>query len=84
MKRTDDVVTASEIAAWVWCPESWRLAALGHEPSNRASLELGEKHHRKKAAFEVLSRVLIRVGAFVLLFALVVGLLAYFLRSVPE
>lgn len=85
MNRNDDVVvTASEIAAWAWCPESWRLGALGLEPGNRASLERGEKHHRKKAAFEVLSRLLIRVGVSVLLFAIVLGLIAFLFRSVPE
>lgn len=28
-------MTASEIASWSWCPESWRLDSLGAEPSNR-------------------------------------------------
>ena len=36
----DDVVTASEIASWAWCPEAWRLETLGHEPETRAALDL--------------------------------------------
>ena len=27
--RAPEIVTASEIAAWAWYPESWRLQALG-------------------------------------------------------
>ena len=38
MKRTEDVVSASEIASWAWCPESWRLNSLGQEPENRAAI----------------------------------------------
>ena len=43
MKRNDDVVSASEIASWAWCPESWRLDALGAEPGNRAALRAGRE-----------------------------------------
>ena len=49
MKRSDDVVSASEIASWAWCPESWRLASLGHEPENRAAMKRGEKLHARTA-----------------------------------
>jgi CRISPR-associated exonuclease Cas4 len=38
--RTSDVVSASEIASWAWCPESWRLTSLGAELENRAALGL--------------------------------------------
>ena len=79
MKRDDDVVSASEIASWAWCPESWRLNALGHEPENQADLRRGETHHARKAAFEVRSRAAISAGWWLLalaafLLALVVGL----------
>lgn len=76
MKRRDDVVTASEIASWAWCPESWRLESLGAEPSNRAELARGETHHAKKAAFEERSRSAISLGWCLLLFAALVGLVA--------
>ena len=76
MKRSDDVVSASEIASWAWCPESWRLESLGAEPANRAELTRGETHHAKKAAFEERSRSAISLGWCLLLFAALVGLVA--------
>lgn len=82
MKRSDDLVTASEIASWAWCPESWRLDSLGAEPSNRVELARGETHHVRKAAFEERSRSAISLGWCLLLFAGLValmGLLALFL-----
>lgn len=74
MKRRDDVVSASEIAAWAWCPESWRLDSLGAEPSNRGELVRGETHHVRQAAFEERSRSAISLGWCLLLFAALVGL----------
>src|SRR5262249_27914316 len=71
MKRNDDVVSASEIAAWAWCPESWRLSALGAEPENRAALKRGEKFHARTAAFESRSRSAISLGAWLVAVALV-------------
>lgn len=79
MNRSDDVVTASEIASWSWCPESWRLDALGAEPSNRADLARGETHHAQKAAFEERSRSAISLGWCLLAAAVLVALLALFL-----
>jgi hypothetical protein len=32
--RDPEIVSASEIASWVWCPEAWRLGAeLGLRPN---------------------------------------------------
>lgn len=84
MNRNDDVVTASEIAAWAWCPESWRLGALGLEPGNKAALVRGEKHHERKAWFEVFSRKLIRVGLILLAFAAFMAILTFLFRNVAE
>ena len=81
MKRTEDVVSASEIASWAWCPESWRLESLGAEPSNRAELARGEMHHARKAAFEGRSRSAISLGWWLLSLAALVGLLALFLME---
>lgn len=79
MKRSDDVVSASEIASWSWCPESWRLESLGAEPSNRAELARGETHHASKAAFEERSRSAITLGWWLLALAALVALLGLFL-----
>lgn len=60
--RDPDIVSASEIASWAWCPESWRLSSLGHEPNNREAMAKGSRRHEGKAAFEELSRSTISVG----------------------
>lgn len=70
------MVSASEIASWAWCPESWRLDSLGAEPSHRVELARGETHHASKAAFEERSRSAIWLGWYLLVFAALVGLVA--------
>ena len=55
-RRESDIVSASEIAAYAWCPESWRLDAMGAKPGNEAALAAGERAHKKNAAVEVESR----------------------------
>ena len=79
MKRHDgDVVSAWEIASWAWCPESWRLQSLGHEPENRAALSRGEEFHARTAVFEVRSRSTISLGGW-LLVASLLAVLAFVL-----
>lgn len=80
MRREDlEIVAASEIAEWAWCPESWRLKSLGHESANRAALAAGERGHRRKAGFEVLSRLTIRLGWGLLVAAAILALAALLL-----
>ncbi len=43
-----ETVTASEIADFVYCPESWRLA----QTANRAVQQAGIQHHASKATAE--------------------------------
>ncbi len=81
MKRRDDVVSASEIASWAWCPESWRLESLGAPAQNQAELARGETHHARKAAFEGRSRSAISLGWWLLALAALVALLALFLAG---
>ena len=81
VKRSNDVVSASEIASWAWCPESWRLDSLGAEPSNRVELARGETHHASKAAFEERSRSAISLGWYLLVFAGLVALVALLLAG---
>jgi len=48
-----DLVSASEIAAFVYCQEQWRLQdGLGLEPGNRAAMDAGTQHHERKATAE--------------------------------
>ena len=82
MMRNDDVVSASEIASWAWCPESWRLQSLGHEPGNRAAMKRGEKFHARTVAFEERSRSAISLGWWLLATALLLAVLALVLVRV--
>jgi hypothetical protein len=76
-KNRSDVVSASEIASFVYCPEQWRLqCALGNEPQNRESLARGESFHRSTARFDVWTRRLARLGALLILLALLAAVVA--------
>jgi len=60
------VVSATEVASYVYCPEQWRLQhGLGNRSTNTASLARGSALHAKTAAVEVRSRQAIAL-AFVL------------------
>lgn len=77
MKRRDeDVVSATEIAQWAWCPESWRLELLGHRPGNERALRRGEKRHSSLARFEGWSAVATKLGLWLLVLALLLVALA--------
>lgn len=71
-----DLVSASEIASWEWCPESWRLEAVGAEPTNRADRIRGKKHHARTTWIEVWSRRAKWAGLILLVTALI-GLICY-------
>jgi hypothetical protein len=80
MGRHDpDLVSASEIASWAWCPESWRLESLGAEPENRAALDRGEAFHARTATFEERSRSVVALGWWLVAAALLVAALAFWL-----
>ena len=56
----DDLVTAAEIAAFVYCQEQWRLQyRLGLKPGNRAALDAGTRYHGRKAVGEPVAGVVI-------------------------
>lgn len=76
MRDPDDLVTASEIASWAWCPESWRLKSIGHEPENQDALRRGEAHHAEKAAFEGRSRSAVLLGRWLIALGVVLLVLA--------
>ena len=80
MKR-NDIVSASEIASWAWCPESWRLESLGLKPENQAALARGERRHALTALIERLSAIGIKLGIWLVVIGLLVAALAYFLMS---
>jgi hypothetical protein len=72
-----EVVSASEIASWEFCPEAWRLEALGEDPENLEELARGEAFHARTAANEVLSRKAAALGWWLLVIAVLVSLLWY-------
>jgi hypothetical protein len=72
-----DVVSATEIASFVYCPEQWRLQhGLGHESENSASLSGGDAFHAKSASVEVRTRRASRVGLALITLAALALLLA--------
>jgi hypothetical protein len=80
LDAASDVVTAHEIATFVFCPEQWRLEyGLGLEPVNRAALEAGSLHHARKATAERSAGRLVWVGQRVILAALLVLLVLWIL-----
>lgn len=75
-RAVNDVVTAKEIACWVYCPEQWRLQhGLGLKPANRAELAAGNRHHARKAVAERVAGGSITLGRFLAAVAAVVLLL---------
>ena len=73
LRGQDDVVTATEIACFVYCPEQWRLEyGLGLEPGNRPALEAGARHHEDKAAAEQMAGGSITLGRFLVVVAALV------------
>jgi hypothetical protein len=74
-----DVVSASEIASYAFCPEAWRLgSALGLTPNNERELVRGEEIHEKTAAVEERSQRALRLGfAFVALGFVILGVLIF-------
>jgi hypothetical protein len=72
-KRDNELITASEIACWVYCPEQWRLQyGLGLKAQNRIALDRGSRHHAAKAVAERIAGAALRLGWFLVL----AGLLA--------
>ena len=75
-----EVISATEIASFAYCPEQWRLQyGLGHESENVGSLERGEAFHAKSATVETSSRLVIRVSWLLVLLGLALGLFALWL-----
>lgn len=65
-----EIVTASDIASYVFCPESYRLSLLGHESANQAEQQAGERHHKRKATVENVAGGSIALGRWLILAAL--------------
>jgi hypothetical protein len=65
-----ETVTASEIADFVYCPEAWRLAQIGHQSSNQAVREAGTANQTQKATAETVAGGSIAFGRILIVIAL--------------
>jgi hypothetical protein len=75
-QRPDDLISATEIASWVYCPESWRLEhALELKSGNKREKAAGTSHHARKAVAERVAGSSIALGRFLVFLAAVVLLL---------
>jgi hypothetical protein len=75
-------ITASELAAFAYCQEQWRLQhGLRLPPANRASMDAGTQYHERKSAGERIAGGLITLGRFLAVLAAVVLLLLLWWRS---
>ena len=73
------MVTAAEVASFVFCAEAWRLEhGLGLEPGNQAVRDAGNRHHARKAVAERLAGWALGLGRLLVVLALL-GLLLWVL-----
>ena len=80
-ERNPEIVSASDIAAWSWCSESWRLRSLGSEPENHPAMEEGKAFHERKAQFERRSRSAISLGWLFIAGAVLLAAMAFILMG---
>jgi hypothetical protein len=74
--RPSDLVTASEVASWVYCSEQWRLEhGLGLDAENRTVLDAGARHHARKALAERIAGWALRFGQLVMVIGMLLLLL---------
>jgi hypothetical protein len=72
----DDLITADEVACFVYCPEQWRLQyGQGLSAESQAALAAGTCHHAGKAAVEQVASWSALLGQAILLAALLLLLL---------
>jgi hypothetical protein len=66
----DDLITAGEVACFVYCPEQWRLQYGQSLPAeNQAVPDAGTRHHAGKAGVERVASWSVLLGQAILLAA---------------
>ena len=81
-QRPNDLISAVELATFVYCPEEWRLQyGQGLSPENQAALDAGTRHHARKALAERVAGGSIALGRLLIALAVVVLLLWLWWRS---
>ncbi len=76
--RGPEMVSASEIGEFVYCPEAWRLEhALRRPAGNQAAGDAGSRHHARKALAERVAGGLIGIGLALIAVPVVLVLLLW-------
>ena len=76
------IVSASEIASFVYCPEQWRLQhGLGNDSENVAVIDRGEAFHVETARLEVATRKASRRGLLLVALAAILLLVGFLIRG---
>jgi hypothetical protein len=65
-----ETVTASEIAEYVFCGESWRRGQIGYESASQPQQQAGTAHHTAKATAETVAGGSIALGRVLIIVAL--------------
>ena len=75
-QRPETLISATEIASWVYCPESWRLEhGMGLKSGNQREKAAGTSHHVRKAVAERVAGSSIALGRLLAFLAAVALLL---------
>jgi hypothetical protein len=70
-RRPEDLITATGVASFVYCPEQWRLEyGVGLPAENLSALDHGTRDHARKALVERLASWSIRLGLVIAIVAL--------------
>lgn len=81
-KSATDLVSASEIACFAYCPEQWRLQyGQGLPAENQEALDAGTRHHERKGWAERIAGGMILVGRILIALAAVAVILLLWWRS---
>jgi hypothetical protein len=79
--RPDDLITASAISSYAFCPEAWRLQyGLGLPADNQDARAAGTRHHEAKAAAERIAGGALTLGRLLVVLA-VAALLVFWVLS---
>jgi Ni/Fe-hydrogenase subunit HybB-like protein len=75
-----ELITASEIACFAYCPEQWRLEyGLELLPANQPALDAGTRHHASKAVAERVADGIIGLGRVLVVATLLLLLVLWLL-----
>jgi hypothetical protein len=68
--KNPDIVTASQIGNWAFCPEALRLREFGSPTANQAHLDAGDEFHADLGQVERIAGGAITPGQILIVLAL--------------